>query len=200
MTLGDFVQRHRSLAEASTVDQVLAIAWFWRTHEPNRILCYGEMTHAFNDIGLDSTDLLRTWQALITDKPVKLVQVELNNYKLSLSVLHEIDKKYAESPLLPAGSTQNRFGQAVQSVAPAERRGETSTKPLPTMDRSSFLRTLADLTPADFELFVATIPNAAPQISRQGTISEKVAELIRWVDSSTGPGIGAVQEAYRNFW
>jgi hypothetical protein len=67
------------------------------------------------------------------------------------------------------------------------------------MDRLAFMKTLAGLSPADFEFFVATIPDAARQVSRQGTIPEKVAELIRWTESTTGPGIDAVQEAYRRF-
>ncbi len=89
--------------------------------------------------------------------------------------------------------------KSAEDVVPRQRGGESATKPLPTMDRLTFVRALAGLTPADFELFVATIPNAAPHISRQGTVSEKVAELIRWAESSTGPGIDAVQDAYRNF-
>jgi hypothetical protein len=46
-------------------------------------------------------------------------------------------------------------------------------------------------------LLVAAVPDAARHVSRQGTIPEKVAELIRWAEGSTGPGIDAVQKAYR---
>ncbi len=89
--------------------------------------------------------------------------------------------------------------KSAEDVVPRQRGGESATKPLPTMDRLTFVRTLAGLTPAHFEPFVATIPGAAPHVSRQGTIPEKVAELIRWAESSAGPGIDAVQDAYRNF-
>jgi CHAT domain len=86
-----------------------------------------------------------------------------------------------------------------EDVVPRRGGGDSSTKPLPTMDRITFVNTLAGLDPADFELLVATIPDAARHVSRHGTIPEKVAELIRWAEGSTGPGIEAVQEAYRNF-
>jgi hypothetical protein len=86
-----------------------------------------------------------------------------------------------------------------EDVAPPQRGGERPPEPLPTMDRLTFVRTLAGLTSADFELFVTSIPRAASQISRHGTIPEKVAELIRWAEGSTGPGFITVQQAYRNF-
>ena len=39
--------------------------------------------------------------------------------------------------------------------------------------------------------------SAAAHISRQGTVAEQVAELIRWAESPTGPGLAAVEEAFK---
>ena len=64
----------------------------------------------------------------------------------------------------------------------------------------TFVKTLANLSPSDFELLAAAIPEAARHVSRQGTIPEKVADLMRWVEGSRGPGIAAVQEAYREIF
>jgi hypothetical protein len=67
------------------------------------------------------------------------------------------------------------------------------------MDRPTLVRTLAALSPPSFDILVAAIPNAAQNVSHHGTVPQKAAELIRWAESPTGPGIDAVQEAYRNF-
>jgi len=69
----------------------------------------------------------------------------------------------------------------------------------PAMDRPTLVRTLTDLTPADFATLIAMIPGAARQVSRQGTVPEQAAELIRWAESSTGPRLAAIEEALANF-
>jgi len=66
----------------------------------------------------------------------------------------------------------------------------------PAMDRLTLVRTLADLTPADFATLIAMIPGAARQLSR-GSVPEQGGELIRWAESSTGPGLAAVEEAFK---
>ena len=48
-------------------------------------------------------------------------------------------------------------------------------------------------------LLVAMIEGAASHVSRHGTVPEQAAELIRWAESSTGPGLAAIQEALANF-
>jgi hypothetical protein len=70
------------------------------------------------------------------------------------------------------------------------------TRPV-VMDRGVLVRTLAALSPADFETLVAAIPEAAQQVSRRKTVPEKAAELVGWAESPNGPGlatIGAVAE------
>ncbi|MGB2607824.1 MAG: hypothetical protein WBC80_02545 [Isosphaeraceae bacterium] len=66
----------------------------------------------------------------------------------------------------------------------------------PAMDRLTLVRTLTDLTPADFARLIAMIPGAARQLSRV-SVPEQGGELIRWVESSTGPGLAAVEEAFK---
>ena len=61
--------------------------------------------------------------------------------------------------------------------------------------RLALVRELSDLAPADWATLVAAIPGAAPHVSRHGTVPEQVAELVRWAESSTGPGLAAVEEA-----
>jgi len=81
---------------------------------------------------------------------------------------------------------------------PEVRRGDAA-RPLPATDRLDFLRTLGGLGPPDFELFVAAIPDASRHVSRQGTIPEKAAELVRWAESPTGPGFDALRESLERF-
>ena len=66
----------------------------------------------------------------------------------------------------------------------------------PAMDRLTLVRTLTDLTPADFATLIAMIPGAARQLSRV-SVPEQAGELIRWAESSTGPGLAAIEEALR---
>ena len=87
----------------------------------------------------------------------------------------------------------------VEDVVPRPGGSESPTKPLPTMDRLTFVKTLADLSPSDFDLLVAAIPNAARHVSRHGTVPEQATDLIRWAESPTGPGLEAIQRALENF-
>jgi hypothetical protein len=48
-------------------------------------------------------------------------------------------------------------------------------------------------------LLVTLVEGAASHVSRHGTVSEHAAELIGWAESSTGPGLAAIQEALQNF-
>jgi len=66
----------------------------------------------------------------------------------------------------------------------------------PAMDRLTLVRTLTDLTPADFATLIAMIPGAARQLSRV-SVPEQGGELIRWAESSTGPRLAAIEEALR---
>jgi hypothetical protein len=53
------------------------------------------------------------------------------------------------------------------------------------------------LTPADLATLVAAISEeAASHLSRHSTVAEQVAELIRWAESPTGPGLIAVETAF----
>jgi hypothetical protein len=62
-------------------------------------------------------------------------------------------------------------------------------------DRNTLVMTLEQLAPSDFASVVTRIPGAASHVSRHGTVREQAAELIRWVESSTGPGLDALREA-----
>jgi hypothetical protein len=55
---------------------------------------------------------------------------------------------------------------------------------------------LCALVPADWARLVTMIPGAASHVSRQGTVAEQVAELVRWAESPTGPGLAAVEKAF----
>jgi hypothetical protein len=63
--------------------------------------------------------------------------------------------------------------------------------------RLALVREVSGLAPADFATLVAAIEGAGSHISRVGTVAEQVAELVRWAESSTGPGLGAIQEAFK---
>ncbi|HKI19013.1 MAG TPA: hypothetical protein VKA15_14090, partial [Isosphaeraceae bacterium] len=63
------------------------------------------------------------------------------------------------------------------------------------MDRRTLVRTLAAFDPADFATLIATIPRAAMHVSRHATVPEQAAELIRWAEGPTGPGLAAIEVA-----
>ena len=96
-------------------------------------------------------------------------------------------------------------GIDLHDMDPSEKKGSDLTsaekavpKRTPAMDRLTLVRTLTDLTPADFARLIAMIPGAARQLSRV-SVPEQAGELIRWAESSKGPGLGAVEEALGNF-
>ena len=61
--------------------------------------------------------------------------------------------------------------------------------------RLALVRELSGLAPADLATLVAAIPGAATHVSRHGTVPEQAAELIRWAESSNGPGLVTIEEA-----
>ena len=63
--------------------------------------------------------------------------------------------------------------------------------------RLALVRDLSRLAPPDWSTLVSGIEGAGAHISRQGTVAEQVAELIRWAESPTGPGLAAIEEAFK---
>jgi len=63
--------------------------------------------------------------------------------------------------------------------------------------RENLVRTLSRLAPSDLAMLLSLIEGAASHVSQQGTVPEKVAELIRWAESSNGPGLNAIRKALR---
>ena len=63
------------------------------------------------------------------------------------------------------------------------------------VNRLALVRTLVRLSPSDWATLIAVISGAASHVSRQGTIAEQAAELIRWAESVSGPGLMAVEAA-----
>ena len=67
----------------------------------------------------------------------------------------------------------------------------------PAMDRPTLVKTLTGLDPSDLTTVIALISGARNHVSRQGTVREQAGELIGWAESSTGPGLAAIEEALR---
>jgi len=67
------------------------------------------------------------------------------------------------------------------------------------VDRAALVRTVSGLSPGDMALLVTLVDGAASHVSRHGTVREQASELIGWAESSTGPGLVAVQEALDSF-
>ena len=67
----------------------------------------------------------------------------------------------------------------------------------PAMDRPTLVKTLTGLDPSDLSTVIALISGARNHVSRQGTVREQAGELIGWAESSTGPGLAAIEEALR---
>ena len=94
-------------------------------------------------------------------------------------------------------------GIDLHDMDPSEKKGSDLTsaekavpKWTPAMDRLTLVRTLTDLTPADFARLIAMIPGAARQLSRV-SVPEQAGELIRFAESPTGPGLAAIEEAFK---
>ena len=68
-----------------------------------------------------------------------------------------------------------------------------------SLDRTSLVRTVSGLSPSDMAKVLMFIEGAAAQVGRHGTVSEQAADLTRWAESSTGPGLEAIQRALENF-
>jgi hypothetical protein len=67
------------------------------------------------------------------------------------------------------------------------------------VDRPTLVRTVSGLGPSDMARLVMLVEGAASHVSRHGTVPEQAAELVRWAESSTGPGLAAIQEALETF-
>ena len=95
-------------------------------------------------------------------------------------------------------SQERRVARAISPAAGQSLKiaGGDPARSFQSMDRATFVKTLCALSPSDFDSFVASIENAATHISRHGTVPEKAAELIRWAESSTGPGFATIQDAW----
>jgi hypothetical protein len=65
-------------------------------------------------------------------------------------------------------------------------------------DRLALVKDLSRLAPPDLDMLVTMIPGAALRVSRHGTVAEQVAGLVRWAESSTGPGLAAVERAFED--
>jgi hypothetical protein len=89
-----------------------------------------------------------------------------------------------------APPTPDRPGPAVSSPPAAQAQAA---------DRAALVRTVFGLSPSDMALLVSLIAGAGSHVSRHGTVPEQAAELLRWVESSTGPGLAAIREALESF-
>jgi hypothetical protein len=74
----------------------------------------------------------------------------------------------------------------------------TAAKLTTTPDRTSLVRTLTGLSPSDMATVVAVIEGAGPQVGRHGTVPEQAGELLRWAESSQGPGLETIRRALEN--
>jgi anti-sigma regulatory factor (Ser/Thr protein kinase) len=63
------------------------------------------------------------------------------------------------------------------------------------VDRAALVRTVSGLSPSDLARLVMLVEGAASHVSRHGTVPEQAAELVRWAESPTGPGLVLVEEA-----
>jgi hypothetical protein len=66
----------------------------------------------------------------------------------------------------------------------------------PVLDRMSLVRELGRLSEPDFNELVNAIEGAETRVSSRGTVKERVAELMRWAGSPTGPGLAKLAEVY----
>jgi TIR domain len=72
-------------------------------------------------------------------------------------------------------------------------------KPTGPIDRATLVRTVSGFAPSDMAMFLTMIEGAARHIGHRGTIPEQAAELFRWAESTTGPGLEAIRRALEDF-
>jgi hypothetical protein len=92
-------------------------------------------------------------------------------------------------------ATGDHSQRAGELASAATHRTGTAQGPVPDLDRRALVETLKQLDPSDFASVVTRIPGAARYVSRHGTVPEQAAELFRWAESPTGPGLDAIREA-----
>lgn len=151
--------------------------------------------------------LIRRW---VEAKNGRRIRVQLGDFEIEASQLsHEefetvcnIIMRWGEVPLsdverqLTAGgyiykSSRDLYRENSRLVEAArrERVGDGA--------RLTLVRGLSGLAPGDWAVLVTAIPGAGPHVSRQGSVAEQVAELVRWVESSDGPGLATIERAYK---
>ena len=74
-----------------------------------------------------------------------------------------------------------------------------SSEPPHAIDRATLVQTVVELSPSDLARVVVSIAGAAGHVSRHGSVPERAAELIHWAESSSGPGLEAIQKALEQF-
>jgi hypothetical protein len=95
MNIQDFIRHNASFPTDNPIDQVLAIAWFWYTHENKPTFTYDEMGNCFTAIPLPSVRVIDGIAGLVLQQPAKIMSPELNTYQLTLPTRLELDQKYA---------------------------------------------------------------------------------------------------------
>jgi len=129
-------------------------------------------------------------QSLPTDgKPVTSWQIRDEAFA---DVARGIRRAVSELAVLQPKSSSWPASQPTVLPAPSLQR-------IPAVDRSKLVRTLASFNPADFALLITAIPGAAAHVGRYGTVPEQAADLIRWAESPTGPGLAAIETALATF-
>jgi hypothetical protein len=102
--------------------------------------------------------------------------------------IREVAKGFATTA--PSPPTPARPSPSAATPAP---------KPTVPIDRATLVRTISGFAPSDMDEFVTSIEGAAKHIGHRGTIPEQAADLIRWAESPTGPGLDEIRRALENF-
>jgi CHAT domain len=63
---------------------------------------------------------------------------------------------------------------------------------LGSIARLTLIKALAQLDPSDFGLLEEAIPGASSHTSPHASVPERAAQLVRWAESPTGPGLDAI--------
>src|SRR6516165_7978006 len=66
--------------------------------------------------------------------------------------------------------------------------------------RREFIKKLSKLTEPDFGLLRLEFPEAAGQIDATGAVQHRVAQLVNWAESATGPGLDELMSSAQQLW
>jgi hypothetical protein len=102
----------------------------------------------------------------------------------------DVARGIRETVLGPTSATPNP-----PTLAQPTSVGASSAARPQASDRATLIITISGLSPSDMAILVSLVEGAASRITHHATVPQQAAQLVRWAESSLGPGLTAIREA-----